>query len=208
MEEIRAEETLRRYLDDVEADWPLWSAVTILPFSFLQTWRVRERVVDLACQAQGSLGASALRQLRFLFRRLAGGPATRSASASLAEHLWFAYQRVLLLQRVARVAAKSRGLMQERLAFVCERARCSHDDAQWAVCREESPRRGHCLDESIQKAREEGFQIPRAVSAAKAFRCLRTAARTSAHRLQRRTALPAPTRDRAEVPHPVPADVL
>ena len=208
LQEIRAEEALRRYLEDVEADWPLWSALTVLPITFLQTWRVRERVLELAYQAQGSLGGSALRQLRFLFRRLTRGPGTRSASVSLAEHVWFAYQRVLLLQRVARAAARSRGPIEERLAFICDRARCSHDDAQWALCREESPRRGHCLDDAIQKARDEGFQIPRAASGPKAFRWLRSAARDSAHRLRRRTSLPNPVRDRAVVPHPVPADVL
>lgn len=207
MQEIRAEETLRRYLVDVEADWPLWSALAILPFSFLQAWRVREHVAELACAAQGFRGGNALRQLRFLFRRLVGSE-THAASASLAEHLWFAYQRVLLLQRVARAAGATSGSMQERLALVCARAGCSHDDAQWAVCREASPRPGHCLDEAMRKARDEGFQIPRAASEVKAFRRLRTAARESAHRLRRRTSLPTPSRDRALVPHPVPADVI
>ena len=57
--------------------------------------------------------------------------------SALARHCGFAYQRILLLQRVRRAAARSRGTTAERLAFVCSAARCSFEDAAWALGEEE-----------------------------------------------------------------------
>jgi hypothetical protein len=132
-----------------------------------------------------------------VFQRLTG-KASRD-QAPFAEHLWFAYQRVLLLQRVIRAAERSRGTTAERLAFVCLKTRCSYDDAAWAVCQEESSRRGHRLDAAIGKVREEGFQIPRANTEARSFAELRRAIRSSA-RLNRRSRAPRRSQDSVSLP--------
>ena len=206
LDEIKSEQTLRRYLADVEADFPLWSTLSVLSFSFLQSWRVRDRIQALACQARGASAREAVRQLRLVFQRLTGKAARDQAS--FAEHLWFAYQRVLLLQRVSRAAARSHGTTAERLASICSRTGCCFDDAAWAVCQEDLPRRGHRLDAAIRKTREEGFQVPRASSEANAFAELRNIVRTSPH-LTRRQASPRRSQASSSVPqrlaHPVEA---
>jgi len=181
-EEIRAEQALRRYISDLDA-FPLVAPLAVLSFSFLQSWRVRDRIQALAVEARGIAARKAVRQLRAVFQRLAGrAPLEREA---FAEHLWFAYQRVLLLQRACHAAARSRGTLPERAAFVCDRTRCAFDDAAWALCHEGSRRNGHRLDAAIRKARDEGFQIPRAETEARAFAQLRAILRTSG-RLDRR----------------------
>src|SRR5262249_15592420 len=168
LEEIRAEEGLRRYLEDVEGDWPLAAALGILPSSFLRSWRVRNRLQNLSTQARAARTREARRDLRRAFEQLGGK--NEADRTTLAEHLWFGYQRILLLQRVSRAAAASRGgTMAERLAFICTRARCCYDDAVWAADAEDSPRPGHRLDAAIRKVRDEGFQIPRASTEARAF---------------------------------------
>lgn len=206
-EEIKAEETLRRYLADTEKDWPVWSAMAVLPLSFLHSWRLRDRIQALACQARAAAAPAALRQLRQIFQRLTGK--SSPAAAALAEHLWFAYERVLLLQRVSRAAVRSRGSTPERLAFVCSRTGCCFDDAAWAVCQEESPQRGYRLDAAVRKAREEGFQIPRAGSEARAFSELRGIVRSSPHLARRRHARRA-AHDVSRVPRPLalPVDAV
>src|SRR5262245_12064863 len=187
-EEVRAEQALRRYVDDVEGEWPLTAPLTILSISFLQSWRVRDRIQALAAEARGSFSRAAVRELRAVFQRLSG-KALRD-QAALAEHLWFAYQRVLLLHRVSLAASRSRGTSAERVASVCSRTRCSFDDAAWAVCQEGSRRQGHRLDAAIRKVRDEGFQVPRAESEARAFARLRSIVRASG-RLARRRRRPA-----------------
>ena len=183
-EEIRAEQAVRRYVDDVEGDWPLTAPMTILSFSFLQSWRVRDRIQGLAAEARGGFSRAAVRELRGVFQRLSGK--VLRDQAALAEHLWFAYQRVLLLHRVSLAASRSQGSTAERVAAVCSRTRCSFDDAAWAVCQEASRRQGHRLDAAIRKVREEGFQIPRAESEARAFARLRSIVRASGRLARRR----------------------
>jgi hypothetical protein len=182
--EIEAEQKLRRYVSDIERECPLPSALTVLSFSMMQSWRVRDQIESLACQARGASMRGAVRQLRIVFRRLIGaGDRDRIA---LAQHFWFAYQRVLLLQRACRAAARSRGTTAERLAFVCSISRCCFDDAAWAVCQEGSPGRGHRLDAAVRKVREEGFLIPRAETEARSLAALRRIVLASARDLGRR----------------------
>jgi len=183
-EEIRAEQALRRYVDDLDADWPLTAPMTVLSFSFLQSWRVRDRIQALASEARSALSRAAVRELRAVFQRLSGRALRDRAAFS--EHLWFAYQRVLLLHRVSLAASRSRGTTAEKVAFVCSRTRCSFDDAAWAVCQEGSRRQGHRLDAAIRKVRDEGFQIPRAESEARAFARLRSIIRASGRLTRRR----------------------
>jgi hypothetical protein len=178
-EEIQAEKSLRRYLEDVEADWPLEAGMKVLPASFLRSWRMRDRLHGLWTRSRVAFDRRARRQLRGVVSSLLGKAADDPNRTTLAEHLWFAYQRVLLLQRVSRTAARSRGGWDERLAFICERARCRPDDAAWAAALEDAPRRGHRLDAAIRKARDEGFQIPRAATEARAFAALREMVRVS-----------------------------
>jgi len=169
MAEIETEQRLRRYLSDLEDGCSLSSALTILSFSFLQSWRVRDQIQSLAARAGEDAGS--VRQLRSVFRRMTEG-ADRGAPA-LAEHLWFAYQRVLLLQRVSRVASRSRGSTAERVAFVCRRTKCCYEDATWAVSREEARDNGSRLDAAVRRVREEGFLIPRARTEARSLAELR-----------------------------------
>jgi hypothetical protein len=199
-DEIRAEEALRRYIADLDA-FPLIAPLTVLSFTFLQSWRVRDRVQALAGEARGIASRRAVRQLRAIFRRLSGAvPREREA---FHEHLWFAYQRVLLLQHACRAAARSRGSLPERARLVSETTRCGIDDAAWALCHEGSRRNGHRLDAAIRKVRDEGFQIPRAETEARAFAQLRALLR-SAGRLDRRR---APSRARAALRAGVPSRV-
>jgi hypothetical protein len=183
LDEIQAEQTLRRYVEDV-AEMPLVSRLSVLSFSFLKSWRARDQIQALSCAARGASLRSAMSQLRLVFRHLAGQP--DRGQAAFAGHLWFAHQRVLLLQRVCRAARRSRGTTAERMAFICSTTRCSFDDAAWALCREDSPRPGHRLDAAIQKVREEGFQIPREPTEARSFAELRRIVRGSRHPVLRR----------------------
>jgi hypothetical protein len=176
LDEIQAEQTLRRYAED-GVETPFSLKLSILPSSFLSSWRLRDQIQALSCAARGGSLRSAIGQLRLMFRRLVGDP--DPDKAALVGHLSFAYQRVLLLQRVCRIARKSRGTTSERMAFVCSTARCGFDDAAWALCREDSARPGHRLDAAIQKVREEGFRIPRASTEARSFAELRRIIRAS-----------------------------
>lgn len=176
-EEIEAEQRLRRYLSNVEVERPLRSLLKLLPFCCLRSWRVRDRIERLASAARGAAAGDARRQLRIVFAELTGK--SHSEKIAFAEHLWFAYQRILLLQRVRRAAAKSRGTSAERMAFVCSRARCSYDDAAWALREEESPKYGDRFDVAVRKVRAEGFQIPRAQTEARSLAELRRLVRTS-----------------------------
>jgi len=207
LDEIRAEETCRRHFEDVDCEWPLTAALKILPFTFLRSWRVRDRIEGLSSQARAALDRSAQREIRLVLRRLQGK--TRPDQATLAEHLWFAHQRILLLQRVRRAAAQSRGTPPERLAFVCSKTRCCYDDAAWALLQEKLPRRGHRLDVAIRKVREEGFQIPRAETDARSLAQLRRIVRTSPYLFGRRR-LPKQKQEPGSFPQrlPHPADTI
>ncbi len=184
-EEIQAEQILRRNAESVET-MPLATSLSLLPTSFLKSWRVRDRIQSLSCEARGAGFRSAVRELRLAYRALIGQASPfREAFAG---HLWLAYQRVLLLQRVSRAARKCSGANAERMASICARTRCSFDDAAWALCLEGSPRAGHRLDAAIRKAREEGFQIPRAATEARAFAKLRGIVGASGRGFMRPTA--------------------
>lgn len=128
----------------------------------------------------------AIQQLKAVFSVLVGE--SDGDKVSVALHLWFAYQRILLLQRIRRAAAKSRGDTPERLAFICSTARCNYDDAVWALLEEDSPRRGHSLDAAVRKVREEGFQIPAAKTAARCVASLQRIVRSSPHLRRHRRA--------------------
>jgi len=170
LEEIEAEQKLRRYLADVSAECPLDSALTILSHAAQRSWRVRDQVEILAGQARAS-ARGARRGLRMFLRHLAGE--SEPASAAFVRQCGFAYQRILLLQRVRRAAARSRGSLPERLAFVCSTARCAFEDAEWALREESSARRGERMQAAIKKVREEGFFVPRAQTEARSLAELR-----------------------------------
>jgi len=178
-DEIEAEQRLRRYIADVENECPLRSAVRLLSSSFLRSWRIRKQIESLSLAARSVSMRDAIRQLRAVFSELVGGKEKDKAAFAL--HLWFAYQRILLLQRVRRAASRSRGELPERLASICTAARCSYDDAAWAILEEGSPRRGNRLDAAVRKVREEGFRIPHATSEARSFAQLRRIVRASPH---------------------------
>ena len=183
LEEIQAEQTLRRYASDIEA-MPLERQLAVLPVSFLSSWRVRDEIQALSCSARGARMNSAVTRLRSVFRRWLGQ--SERGQVAYAGHLELAYERVLLLQRVCRAARRSRGTTADRMAFVCTTARCGYDDAAWALCLEDAPRAGHRLDEAMRKVRDEGFQIPRAATEARAFAELRRIVRASSKRPRRR----------------------
>jgi hypothetical protein len=179
VEEIAAEERLRRYIEDVENKCPLRSAVKLLSSCFLRSWRIRKQIESLSLAARSASMREAVRQLRAVFSELMGR--NEKDKTALALHLWFAYQRILLLQRVRRAASRSRGEVSERLASICTAARCSYDDAAWAILEEGSPRRGNRLDAAVRKVREEGFRIPQAATEARSFAQLRRIVRASPH---------------------------
>ena len=188
VDEIQAEQALRHQSPDVAA-MPLEQRLAVLPHGFLGSWRVRDEIQALSTAARAGLMPGPVRQLRRVFRRLVGRP--ERPAAALATHLSLAHERVLLLQRVLRAARRSRGTTTERMAAVCAATRCRFDDAAWALCGESAARRGHALDASIRKARDEGFQIPRAATEARAFAELRRIVRASSARRLRRPASPA-----------------
>jgi hypothetical protein len=94
-----------------------------------------------------------------------------------------------VLQQIGRAAHRSGGTHEERVAFVAQRTACSRADAEWAVRREERPGLSHLLDDAMRKARDEGFEIPHQTTEARAFRRLRSVARSSPHLVPRGPAL-------------------
>jgi hypothetical protein len=203
LEEIEAEQQLRSYVRDVEAECPLESALTILSLSALRSWRVRDQVESLACQARTSV-RGAMKGLRAFFGHLIGK--TGPDPAALARHCLLGYQRILLLQRARRAGGRSRGTTAERLAFVCSTARCTFEDAEWAIREEGSPRRGQRLDAAVRKVRDEGFLVPRAQTEARSLAELRRivldsplpARRSSSHK---RSGSLVPDPDRLRLPY-------
>jgi hypothetical protein len=205
VDEIEAEQRLRRYIADVENECPLRSAMKLLSSSFLRSWRIRKQIESLSLAARSASMRDATRQLQAVLSELVGRD--EKEKAALALHLWFAYQRILLLQRVRRAASRSRGELSERLASICTAARCSYDDAAWAILEEESPRRGNRLDAAIRKVREEGFRIPQARTEARSFAQLRRIVRASPHlRGERRSrGIGTDPNSTSRVPFPVDA---
>jgi hypothetical protein len=187
--EIAAETTIRAFFVEVNGSWPLWAALAALPFSPLHSWRVRDRLEALSSEARSVGCQTAARQLRAFFRHLCGKASGCASAPALARHLWFAYQRVLVLQRVGRAAHRTQGTHEERIDFVQSKTGCCRADAEWAIAREDQPSRSHLLDDAMRKARSEGFEIPHFPTEAKAFRRLRSIARSSPHLVPRFTAL-------------------
>ena len=178
--EIDSERALRQMLGGASADEPLWRILCALPSSALDSWRVRERVNALACEASSGRAPAAARELKEVFDYLRGRRKGRQSSADLASHFWFAYQRVQELVGVAGAAEKARGDHAWRIRRTAEVSGCSSADARWAVDRADSPGRGHRLDDTIARARSEGFEIPRAGTPMQSFVLLRRLARKSA----------------------------
>jgi hypothetical protein len=187
--EIAAETTMRSFFVELDGEWPLWAALAALPFCPLQSWRVRDRLEALSTEARSVGCPRAARQLRAVFRHLCGKSNGSASAPALARHLWFAYQRVLVLQHIGRAAHRSHGGFEERVAFVVEKTACSRADAEWAMRREEYGGGSHLLDDAMQKARHEGFEIPHMTSEARAFRRLRSVARSSPYLVPRAPAL-------------------
>ena len=186
-EEIHAEQAQRRQSADVDA-LPLAMRLAVLPHAFLSSWRVRDEIQALSTAARTSVMPGPVRQLRLVFRRLVGQPERHAAA--LATHLGLAHERVLLLQRVLRAARRSRGTTAERMAAICAATGCSFDDAAWALCGDAPALRGHALDASVRKARDEGYQIPRAATEARAFAELRRIVRAASAGRRRRRGTP------------------
>jgi hypothetical protein len=182
--EIQAEQELRNHLRDLEAACPLDAALTILSLSALRSWRVRDQVEALACEARASV-RGARKGLGGVFRHLIGEAGPESDRAALSRHCSFAYERILLLQRVRRAAARSHGTTAERLAFVCSTARCAFNDAEWGLQEEDSPRRGRRMEAAVRKVRDEGFLVPRAQTEARSLAQLRRIVFASRHSARR-----------------------
>lgn len=181
-DEIRAERRLRECIADVGKGWPLWPALSILPASFLDSWRVRDRIRILAWLASREGCKTSVRHLRALHAHLLGRRNGRGSDATLfAKHLWFGYQRVLSLLRTCRAAERSNGSRNERIEEVRLRTGCSARDAHWALERALAPHRDHTLDDAMRRARDEGFELPSEGNEVRAFRRLRSFVRTSPH---------------------------
>ena len=172
--EIFAEGMLQRFLGSELGDFSLWRAVSILPDTLFHSWRVRALLDRLCWEASAQGSRAARRELDSLLNCLAGVRSRRvTREATLAKHYWFAYHRVLELQGVALAAEKCRAPADQRVAEVCESTAASRRDAEWAVARLAAQTRSHALDDAMARAREEGFEIPRAETELRAFSRLR-----------------------------------
>ncbi len=168
--EIFAEKILRDSLVNLDRDWPLACLFSLLPNSLLQSWRARERIHALSWEARVERSRAAAALLRSVFLHLAGKRAPGAPiDYLLANHLGFAYQRVLQLLRISRAAERSKGTRAKRIETVEGRTHCSSSDAAWAVDRADSRSRSHRLDDAMRRAREEGFELPVASSELIAF---------------------------------------
>lgn len=176
--EIDSERSLRRILGAAAADEPLWRILCALQASALDSWRVRERVNAMACDARTGRAPAASRELQSVFNHLRGKERGHLSSAGLiARHFWMAYQRVQELVSAARAAEGARGNLAMRLKATVEASGCSAADAEWALERASSSRRGHRVDDAVRFARSEGFEIPRAGTDFESFLQLRKLAR-------------------------------
>ena len=168
--EIFAEKILRDSVVNLDGDWPLACLFSLLPNSLLQSWRARERIHALSWEARVERSRAAAALLRSVFLHLAGKRAPGAPiDYLLANHLGFAYQRVLQLLRISRTAERSKGTRARRIEAVAGRTNCSSSDAAWAVDRADSRSRSHRLDDAMRRAREEGFELPVASSELIAF---------------------------------------
>jgi hypothetical protein len=176
--EIESERMLRRSLAGAAAEEPLWRVLCALSSSSLDSWRVRERVNALACEARTGRAPAAAKELLAVFDHLRGKGKNRGTAAGLmSRHFWLAYQRVQELVGAARAAERSRGDRAMRLKATVEASGCSAADAVWALERSASSRPDHRVDDAVRRARSEGFEIPRAGTAFQSFVLLRKLAR-------------------------------
>jgi len=83
-DEIRAEQTLSRHGVDSDAEMPLATAVSLLPSAFLKSWRVRDQIQSLSCEARGASFRKAVGDLRMIFRHLIGPPLARVSARAFA----------------------------------------------------------------------------------------------------------------------------
>lgn len=169
-QEIEAEQRLRTYLPDLPAECPLEAALEILSAEAARSWRVRDQLETLAWQARSSVRGAG-KKMRAVLRSIGG--ASESRAAAVGRHCGAAYARILRLQRARRAAARSRGTVAERLAFVCSTACCKFEDAAWALRESHVPRRGRRMEAAVRKVREEGFFVPRAATEARSLSQLR-----------------------------------
>jgi hypothetical protein len=171
--EIAAERTLRVYCGSATAEPLLWQILAILPNTLLESWRVRERIQALAWQASSSRAPQAIREIRKLARHLCGARRDEDLAGARASHLAFAHARILELERIAHAAQRATGSFLERVTALASASGCSRSDAEWAVRRSEASSRTHALDDAVERAREEGFDIPPAATPLASFRLLR-----------------------------------
>src|SRR5262249_2834349 len=88
---IEAEQRLRQYLENTQEDCPLPTVLKVLSSNFLDSWRARDRIQSLVCEARGASDQSAVKELRAVFLAAAGSD--ERGKIAFAEHLRFAYQR-------------------------------------------------------------------------------------------------------------------
>ncbi len=189
--EIQAERTVRGFVGEPSAALPLWRFLSALPTTALDSWRVRERLAALLCEARLTRSGPAVRSVREAMDELCGKRSDGSSSESqvLALHLRLAHERVRELARVARAAQRCRGDRGQRLDRIVTRTGCIAADAAWALARLEAPGRTHAIDDAVRQARAEGFEIPAAQSEFHAFLALRKLVRRNpASRPHARTA--------------------
>ena len=183
--EILAESTLQRFLGAEIGNLPLWRVISILPNTLLHCWRARDLLDRLFWEASAEGSRSARREVTALLGCLTGRRARRVREETiLARHYWFAYNRVLELQAVALAAEKCRAEAALQVASLCQSTGAPRRDVQWAVARLTSHERSYVLDDAMARAREEGFEIPRASTEPESFSRLRRF--VSRHRLFRK----------------------
>jgi hypothetical protein len=172
--EILAESTLQRFLGTRPRDLPLWRVVSILPSTFLHSWRSRDLMDRLFWEACAEGSRAARRQVVELLECLIGKRARRVREGTVrARHYWFAYNRVLELHAIALAGERYSGPPETRVAVLCEAMGAPRRDVEWAFERLTSPDRPPALDDAMARAREEGFEIPLATTEIIAFARLR-----------------------------------
>jgi hypothetical protein len=166
--EIRAETILLPLNGDLAAEPPLERLLVLLPETALDSWRVRGAIRELSWRARPGSGdgADARRQIRVLGAHLSGRSSPADSATLRARHLLLAYQRIGELLVIRRRASKCSGDEAERAAAVAAATRCTAADARWAVASHVAGR-GPALDDAVRHAREEGFEIPHARTAAR-----------------------------------------
>jgi len=78
VDEIQAEQRLRRHFRDIDKEFSLRAVVKILACSCLRSWRVRDQFERLSRKARKIASDDAVRQLRILFAALVGRVSSRT----------------------------------------------------------------------------------------------------------------------------------